>query len=325
MKGRPFALILIIRPRDRAALGAKGNGMGRSAAVVARTRRDGSSRWAGLLLLPGAAWLVIFAVLPLGFTFVMSFWTSTIFGTTATWTFDNYLKFVDEPVYVSVLLTTIRIAIVTTVLSLLISYPIAWFLATRRGTARTIIVIAVFMPFWTSYVIRTFLWLPILGRNGVINHLLLWLGVIDQPLTDLVYNESTIYLGLVYVYTLFMVLPIYLALDRLDPRLIEAAADLGATPFHIFRRIILPLSLPGVLSGSIMVFLLSCGAFVTPSLLGGPSASMFGNLISSQFSHSNNWAFGAALSIILIAVVLTFLLIVGRKIGLQRVFVGGEY
>jgi len=288
-------------------------------------RPQGRGRAAHLLLLPGAAWLLLFAILPLAFTLVMSFWTSTIFGTTATWTASNYLKFIEEPVYVSVLLTTIRIAVITTVLSLLISYPIAWFLATLKGPARLIFVIAVFMPFWTSYVIRTFLWLPILGRNGVVNHALLWLGVIDEPLTSLLYNEGTIYLGLIYVYTLFMVLPIYLALDRLDPKLIEAAADLGATPLHIFRRIVLPLSWPGVLSGSVMVFLLSCGAFVTPSLLGGPSATMFGNLISSQFSHSNNWAFGAALSIILIAVVLAFLLLVGRKAGLQRVFVGGEY
>ena len=276
-------------------------------------------------MLPGTAWLVIFAILPLAFTLVMSFWTSTIFGTTATWTFSNYVKFIQEPVYVSVLMTTLRIALVTTALSLLISYPIAWFLATRRGTARMILVIALFMPFWTSYVIRTFLWLPILGRNGVVNHALLWLGVIDEPLGGLLYNEGVIYLGLVYVYTLFMVLPIYLALDRLDPKLIEAAADLGATPFHIFRRIILPLSWPGVLSGCIMVFLLSCGAFVTPSLLGGPSATMFGNLISSQFAHSNNWAFGSALSIVLIVVVLLFLLLAGRRIGLQRVFIGGDY
>ncbi len=299
--------------------------MGRPATQAVRVRREGGSRWGGLLLLPGAAWLLIFAILPLAFTLVMSFWTSTIFGTTATWTFANYGQFVEEPVYVSVLLTTIRIAIVTTFLTLLISYPIAWFLATRQGTARSILVIAIFMPFWTSYVIRTFLWLPILGRNGVVNHVLLWLGIVDEPLSDLVYNESTIYLGLVYVYTLFMVLPIYLALDRLDPKLIEAASDLGATPVHVFRRIILPLSWPGVLSGCIMVFLLSCGAFVTPSLLGGPSATMFGNLIASQFSHSNNWAFGAALSIVLIAVVLAFLLIAGRRIGLQRVFIGGDY
>lgn len=289
----------------------------------ARSRRPGRrGLW---LLAPGTAWLVIFAIAPLLFTVVMSFWTSTIFGTTADWNVRNYVRFVEEPIYVSVLFTTLRIALITTALSLLISYPIAWFLATRRGMAKAIFVMCIFLPFWTSYVIRTFLWLPILGRNGVINHALQWLGLIDAPLEWLLYNEGAIYLGLVYVYTLFMVLPIYLALDRLDPKLIEAAADLGATPFRTFRRVILPLSWPGVLSGCIMVFLLACGAFVTPSLLGGPSASMFGNLIASQFMHSNNWAFGAALSLVLIVVVLGFLLLAGRKIGLQRVFIGGDY
>jgi len=278
-----------------------------------------------LLLMPGTAWLLIFVILPLVFTIVMSFWTSTIFGTSATWTLTNYINFLEEPTYVVILIKTLRIAAISTAVTLLISYPMAWFLATRQGATKIIVLIAIFMPFWTSYVIRTFLWLPILGRYGVINNALIWLGLIDQPLMGLLYNEGTIYLGLVYVYVLFMVLPIYLALDRLDPNMVEAAFDLGAKPFNIFYRIVLPLSWPGVLSGCIMVFLLSCGAYVTPSLLGGPSANMFGNLISSQFSHSNNWAFGSALSVVLIVSVISLVLIAGHRIGLKRVFIGGDY
>jgi spermidine/putrescine transport system permease protein len=287
--------------------------------IFSRARPAPSAVW---LVIPAAVWLALFALAPLAFTAVMSTWTSTIFGTTAIWTFDNYVRFFEEPLYVTVLLKTIRIAIITTALSLVISYPLAWFLAERRGVAKAIFVILVFLPFWTSYLIRTFVWLPILGRTGIINDLLLRSGLITEPIEWLLYNEGTIYLGLVYVYTLFMTLPIYVSLDRLDRNLIAAAADLGATPVRIFWRIVLPLSLPGVISGCVMVFLLSAGAFVTPQLLGGPSAIMFGNLIASQFLNNNNWAFGATLSVVLITAVLLFVLVAGRRVGLQRIFVG---
>jgi spermidine/putrescine transport system permease protein len=290
-----------------------------SLSFFSRARWTPSAVW---LVIPAAVWLALFALTPLAFTAVMSTWTSTIFGTTATWTFNNYVLFFEEPLYVTVLLKTIRVAVITTALSLVISYPLAWFLAERRGVAKAIFVILVFLPFWTSYLIRTFVWLPILGRTGVINDLLLRSRLITQPIEWLLYNEGTIYLGLVYVYTLFMTLPIYVSLDRLDRDLIAAAADLGATPVRIFWRIVLPLSLPGVISGCVMVFLLSAGAFVTPQLLGGPSAIMFGNLIASQFLNNNNWAFGATLSVVLITVVLLFVLVAGRRVGLQRIFVG---
>jgi spermidine/putrescine transport system permease protein len=173
--------------------------------------------------------------------------------------------------------------------------------------------------------VRTFVWLPILGRAGAINATLLWLGVIDQPIDWLIYNEGTIYLGLVYVYTLFMVLPIYLSLDRIDPRLIEAAVDLGARPWSVLWRILLPLSWPGVLSGCIMVFLLGVGAYVTPRLLGGPSGIMYGNMIADQFLNNNNWAFGAALGSTLALVVVILLLVTGRWIGIRQVFTGGRF
>lgn len=285
-------------------------------------RRGLSAVW---LTVPAALWLLAFAVAPILFTLAMSTWTSTIFGTTPTWTLTNFEHFFREPLYVTVLLTTIRVACVTTALSLILSYPLAWFLAERQGRAKAIFIVLVFMPFWTSYLIRTFVWLPILGRNGIVNDVLIRSGLIERPLEWLLYNEGTIYLGLIYVYTLFMTLPIYVSLERLDRNLIAAAADLGATPLRIFWRIVLPLSLPGVVSGSVMVFLLAAGAYVTPQLLGGPSAVMFGNLIASQYFNNNNWAFGAALSVVLIAVVLGFVLTVGRWVGLQRIFLGGAH
>lgn len=180
-----------------------------------------------------------------------------------------------------------------------------------------------FLPFWTSYVVRTFVWMPMLGRSGLVNRFLLDLGLIDVPLDWLLYNEGATTVGPVYFYTLFMTLPIYLSLDRMDPRLIEAANDLGAGPVRSFLRVTLPLSKPGVISGCVMVFLLTCGDYVTPQLLGGTSGLMFGNLIAAQLTHTNNWALGAALSVVLIAVVFVCFAIFGRRVRLNDVFLRG--
>ncbi len=277
-----------------------------------------------LLLSPGLGWLAIFVLAPLGFTVVLSFWKSTIFGTSVDFQFGNYAQVFTTPLYIDLLLKTLRIALVTTLISLVVSYPIAYFLSIQPDVRRVVLALLLFLPFWTSYVVRTFVWLPILGTTGAINQFLMWLGAIDRPIEWLLYNEGSVYLGLVYVYTLFMTLPIYLSIERIDPRLIEAAADLGARPVWIFLRIIVPLSWPGVLSGSIMVFLLSMSAYVTPQLLGGPSGIMFSNMIAAQFLSNNNWALGAALSVTLSAVVLLLLGTAGRWIGVQQVFTGGR-
>jgi spermidine/putrescine transport system permease protein len=255
---------------------------------------------------------------------VLSFWKSTIFGTSPDFQFGNYEQIIATPLYRELLLKTLRIAVATTLISLAVSYPIAYFLYLQPTGRKVVLALLLFLPFWTSYVVRTFVWLPILGTTGAINQLLLWLGVIDQPIGWLLYNEGTVYLGLVYVYTLFMTLPIFLSIEKIDPRLIEAASDLGARPLWVFLRIILPLSWPGVLSGSIMVFLLSMSAYVTPQLLGGPSGIMFSNMIAAQFLSNNNWAQGAALSVVLSVLVLLLLAAAGRWIGLQQVFMGGR-
>jgi len=278
-----------------------------------------------LLAVPGLLWLLVFAIAPLGFLAVISFWTSTIFGLSETFTLDNYRAIFRDPVYFGVLLSTLRVALLTTAFSLIVGYPIAWYLTRLGGMKKNVCVLLLFMPFWTSYVVRTFVWLPMLGRTGLVNQLLVWAGITTQPLDWLLYNEGTVYIGLVYVYSLYMILPIYLSLDRLDPRLLEAGADLGANPYQTFRRIVLPLSMPGVVSGGVMVFLLACGAYVTPQLLGGPSGIMFGNIIASQFLNNNNWAFGAALALVLISLVFAGLLICGRRLRLDQVFIGGAH
>jgi spermidine/putrescine transport system permease protein len=276
-----------------------------------------------LLAVPAAVWLFVFAVAPLGMLLLMSFWSSTIFGLSSELTLENYRVLVREPVYFLVLLQTLRIAFTVTALSLFISYPLAMFLASLKGASKSTLLLLLFVPFWTSYVVRTFVWLPMLGRPGLINSVLKSLGLIDAPLDWLLYNEGATHVGLIYVYTLFMTLPIFLSLDRIDPRLSEAASDLGAGPVHAFLRVTLPLSLPGVLSGCMMVFLLACGAYVTPQLLGGTTGLMFGNLIAAQFTHTNNWALGSALAVVLIMVVFAVLALFGRRVRFNDVFLRG--
>jgi spermidine/putrescine transport system permease protein len=287
----------------------------------ARQRKAARASYRGLLLAaPSIVWLCVFAVAPLLLLVVMSFWTSTIFGLSTELTLTNYEAILGDRVYVLVLLKTLRIAFMVTLISLLISYPVAFYLAAARGGRRTALLLVLFIPFWSSYVVRTFVWLPMLGRNGLVNNVLMHLGLIDQPLDWLLYNEAATQIGLIYVYTLFMTLPIYLSLDRIDPQLIEAASDLGAGPVRRFLRIVLPLSMPGVISGCVMVFLLTCGAYVTPQLLGGTSGVMMGNIIAVQYTNTNNWALGAALSVSLIAVVLVILVLFGRRVRLNDVF-----
>jgi spermidine/putrescine transport system permease protein len=274
------------------------------------------------LVLPSMLWVFVFAILPIGFLICLSFWTTTIFGVEKIWTTASYKTIAADPVYVIVFLKTLRIAIVATLLSLVFSFPLALFLAHLKGRARSGFLLLMFLPFWSSYVVRSFMWLPMLGRNGLINQLLMALRIIDQPIEWLLFNEGAVYVGLVYVYTLFMVLPIFLSLDRIDRSLIEAAGDLGGRPLQVFWRVIWPLSLPGVWSGCVMVFLISMGAYVTPQLLGGPTGIMIGNVIAAQFLNTNNWPLGAALSLALIVLVGFVLAVAGQRLGLKQLFLG---
>ena len=275
-----------------------------------------------LFVLPSMLWLLVFAILPVIFLVCLSLWTAAIFGIEQTWTLANYRTIVSDAVYASILLKTLRIAAFATLMSLVFSYPLAMFLVSLKGRTRSAFLLLMFLPFWSSYVVRSFMWLPVLGRTGLINQILLALGVVNEPVEWLLFNEGAVYVGLIYVYTLFMVLPIFLSLDRIEPSVIEAARDLGGRPHQVFLRVIWPLSLPGVWSGCVMVFLISVGAYVTPQLLGGTSGTMIGNVIAGQFLNTNNWPLGAALSIALIALVALLFAIVGRRLGLKQLFLG---
>ena len=278
------------------------------------------SRAAVLAALPGIMWLLVFTLIPVLLMLLVSFWTSDVFGMRANWTLHNWDQLIRSSVYAELLLKTFRIALFTTFITLIVAYPMALFLARSSGMLKTSAIILLFLPFWIGYVVRTFAWLPILGRSGALNQVLIATGLVDSPVDAFLYNEGAVYLGLVYVYLLFMVLPIFLSLDRIDPALIEAATDLYARPNAVFQHVLLPLSLPGVMSGCVMVFLLALGAFVTPALLGGPSGIMFSNVIATQFLEDTNRPFGATLSLVMLVLVLAVLLLAGRKVGLQRVF-----
>jgi spermidine/putrescine transport system permease protein len=277
-----------------------------------------------LLLAPAIGWLFVFTIVPILMLIVISFWKSTAYGVEPDWTLDNYRTIFGNSVYLGTFARTLRIAAATTVLTLIAAYPMALVLTRMRGATKTIVLLLVFLPFWTSYVVRSFLWLPMLGRHGLLNFLLLKIGIVDRPVDWLIYNEGAVYIGLSYAYMLFMILPIYQSLDKQDRKLEEAASDLGATPLQAFRRVIFPLSLPGVFSGCTMVFLFACGAYVTPQILGGASTMMAGNVIGSQFQISNNWALGASLSVTLMVMVVVCFTLSAWRLGLLQLFAGAR-
>jgi len=274
-----------------------------------------------LKLLPGLLFLVVFLVVPLGLLLIMSFWRASYGGVEIQWTLANYERLFSRPIYLQLMLKSTRIAFTATALTILVAYPFAYWVAGKPPRRRAQLVFLVLIPFWTSFVVRTFAWIPLLGNNGVINYLLLKLGLIAQPLDIFLFNEFTVQLGLLYVYLPYAILPILLSLERLDRNLLYVAADLGAGPLQQLWRITLPLSLPGILSGAILVFILSISAYVTPALLGGASGVMIANVIPDLFGVGMNWPLGATVSLLLIVVTIAWICLVGLRIGLYRIFV----
>jgi spermidine/putrescine transport system permease protein len=260
-----------------------------------------------ILMLPGFLWLVGLMVVPCAVIFAMAFFERGVYGGIdyGAATFGNFRRATD-PLYLSILLDSARIALMATVLALLLAYPAAYAITRARPALQPALLIMVMLPFWSNYLIRTYAWMVLLNREGVINSFLRWLGLIDEPL-PILYNEFSVVLGLIYNYSPFVILAIYAALQRLDPSYAEASRDLGAGPWATFFRITLPLTLPGVAAGSVFVFVLSIGNFITPDLLGGGRMQMVGNLIYDQFLTARDWPFGATLSMILLAVMMMVL------------------
>ncbi|MEM9228448.1 MAG: ABC transporter permease subunit [Pseudomonadota bacterium] len=224
---------------------------------------------------------------------------------------ENYAFLLSDSLYINAYLTSIRIALISTVFALLIGYPMAYAIARAREPWRTILLFLVILPFWTSFLLRVYAWIGLLKGNGVINNILIWLGVIDQPLVML-QTDFAVYVGIVYTYLPFMILPLYANLVKLDGALLEASADLGASSTDTFLRVTLPLSLPGVLAGSMLVFIPAIGEFVIPALLGGPDTLMIGRVLWNEFFSNRDWTVASAVAIAMLA------LIVGPVLWLQK-------
>lgn len=264
-----------------------------------------------LTALPAAFWLFFFFLLPLFIVLVVSFLTRGRGGVgELPFTLDNYARVFE--VFLGVVQNSIWIAFLTTVICLLVGYPLAFFISTRQDPrVRTLALFLIILPFWTNFLVRTYALQTILGREGTINGFLLGLGLIQEPLT-LLNTPEAVMIGLVYGFLPFMVLPVYASVERFDFRFVEAAHDLGANDIAAFFRVVLPLTLPGVIAGIILVFIPTIGAFVTPDLLGGTRGIMIGNLVTQQFRGSGNQPLGSALSVVLMAIVMVALLIYVR-------------
>jgi spermidine/putrescine transport system permease protein len=260
-------------------------------------------------------YVTLFMILPYARIFQFSFWRVDGYTVAPDFTLDNYAKAINTPLYSTVLLNSLEIALIVTLCTVVLGYVLAAFLAFVAVRHRHLLLLLVNVPIWTSFLLRAFIWKIILGRSGIINGVLLELGFIEQPLSIFLYNRFSVCLSLIYIFIPFMALPIYAALERLPPGSVEASLDLGASPWTTFRRIVLPLSLPGVAAGATFVFCLSFGDFVTPTLLGGPDGIMIANVIIGQFGAAFDWPFGSALAVVVLAVTLGVLLLAIRLQG----------
>ncbi|MEE8399551.1 MAG: ABC transporter permease [Desulfobacterales bacterium] len=268
--------------------------------------RHSSAKVFGILS-PCIFWIGIFFLLPLVLMAAYSFLERGLYGGVQwIFTWQNYTRLMD-PLYLKILLRSLRISFLTTTILLAIGYPLAYRIATAQKRWRNILLFLVIVPFWTSDLIRTYAWMLILRDTGLINNVLMYLHIIESPVT-LLYTEGAILMGLSYVYLPFMVLPLYASIEKLDHSLLEAAEDLGAGPIRRFFKVTIPLTQSGILAGMLLVFIPSMGAFVIPDLLGGAKVMMVGNLIQLQFGASRNWPLGSAASFILMAVVLAAVL-----------------
>lgn len=271
------------------------------------------------LLAPGVVWLTLFLVVPLGMMVYVSFWTQTTFAISNDLTLKSWQTFFASETYFGALIRTIRIWLTVLFLTILIGYPAALFIGqmVRNKTTQTILLVACVIPFWTSFLIRVLAWRPMLGKEGAINILLQKFGLIDSPIEVLLFTELAVIIGMVQIYVVFMVGPIAFMLARIDQSLIEAARDLGASGWTIFRKIILPLSLPGVIVGAIFVSVMVLGEFATSSALSGRKVNLLGNIIVTQVG-SLKWAFAAVIGVVLTAVMALVVTILLRIVDLRK-------
>jgi putrescine transport system permease protein len=273
----------------------------------------GDRAWNRFVIAAPYLWLLIFFLTPFAYVVKISFADpllaqppfTPLFGHGEAGglyaTLDNYRFLFEDNLYLLSYLKSLKIAFAATVLCLLLGYPMAYGIARTPAPWSHVLLLLVILPFWTSFLLRVYAWMGMLGKHGVVNAALLWIGVIEQPL-QIMYTDFAVYIGIVYSYLPFMILPLYATLERLDVDLHEAAADLGAHPARVFLDITLPLSLPGIVAGSLLVFIPAIGEFVIPALLGGPDSLMIGRALYEEFFFNRDWPLSAAVATVLLLI-----------------------
>lgn len=292
--------------------------------LVSTIRRWGKAR--NLIIGIPYVWLLVFFAIPFVIVFKISFswmqpiqpgyaplieWVEDARRLVVTFNFANYQVLLRESLYLSTFLYSVKVAAISTVGCFLIGYPMAYAIARSKPSTRNLLLMLIILPFWTSFLLRVYAWVGLLKTNGVINNSLLAMGLIDEPLT-LLYTDFAVYIGIVYSYLPFMILPLYANLEKHDLTLLEAASDLGARPVTTFFRITLPLSMPGIVAGCLLVFIPAVGEFVIPSLLGRTDQLMIGTVLSAQFFGARNWPVAGAVAIFVILMLLVPILLFQR-------------
>jgi len=260
------------------------------------------------------AWVLLLLVVPYGIMISVGFWTRQFPLFYPDFQFGNYAQIFSDPQYTTVILRTLKIAALVTLGALSLGYPLAYFLVftVRSAALRNLLYMSVVVPLWVSYLLRAYTWKIILGTDGALNSLLVSTGIVSAPLDIFLYNQTAMVITLVYIFVPFMVMPLFTVLDNIPRRLIEASEDLGVGPFMTFWKVIVPLSLGGVIAGSTMTFCLAFGDFVAPVLVGGPDGTMVANLLQTQFGAALNWPLGSALATLVLVIVLVLLQISSR-------------
>ena len=271
-----------------------------------------SRAYKSIVSVPPLLWVGVFLLLPYGLMLAHSFWVVRDGSIVHQWNLQNYRTLITNPVYGQVLLRSMRIAASVTLCSLLLGYPLAYYLSFHAGARREILYQLVIVPLWVSYLVRGYAWKTILGSDGVLNGFLQYLHLTKEPVGFLLYSPFAVILMLTHIYTPFVFLPIYAALEHIPRPVVEASQDLGASPFKTFLRVILPLSLPGLLAGATFAFVLSLGDFLAPLLVGGASGTMIANIVQSLFGAAYDWPLGAAISVCILLITVTLLFLTER-------------
>lgn len=277
-----------------------------------RARLETSSRWQGLALGIGpVGWVAFWLAGPYLMLFVVSLWRVDYITIVRDWGLRNYLTIFTEAFYFRTLVKSVAIGLATTALATGIAFPLAYFIAFKVRRRKLLLYVLVIVPLWVSYLVRCYAWKVILGREGILNTFLAWAGVVERPLSFLLYSPFAVILTLTHIFTPFMVLTTYSTLERIPASLIEASKDLGVGRWGTFRRVTLPLALPGVLAGATFTLGLASGDFVAPLLVGGPNGIMIANLIASQFGATFNWPLGAALGFLMLLFIMALVVVSG--------------